>query len=117
LVGTIIQIIGVIIQVTAWNVPQIIVGRIVTGLGVGALTSTIPTYQSETCPPKNRGKVVAIDCTVTLIGVVMAYWCVMVYSLAYDLWLINNTGSITGVRTLLVPPNGVSRFPSSWSSL
>jgi MFS family permease len=72
--GTLVQIVGTVIQITAWNVPQIIVGRVVTGLGIGALTSTIPTYQSETCPPKNRGRVLAIDCTVTLIGVVMAYW-------------------------------------------
>ncbi|KAL2004764.1 hypothetical protein VTN00DRAFT_3292 [Thermoascus crustaceus] len=74
LVGTLIQVIGTIIQITSWNIPQIIVGRVVTGVGVGALTSTIPTYQSETCSPKDRGKVLAIDCTVTLIGVVVAYW-------------------------------------------
>jgi hypothetical protein len=30
--GTIVQIIGTIIQVTTWNVPQIVVGRVVTGI-------------------------------------------------------------------------------------
>lgn len=68
------QIIGCIIQVSSFTVPQFIMGRVVTGLGVGALTSTIPTYQSETCPPKSRGKAIAVDCMVTLIGVVWAYW-------------------------------------------
>ncbi|MCJ1302408.1 hypothetical protein MMC08_005211 [Hypocenomyce scalaris] len=73
-IGTVVQIIGCVIQVTSYSVPQIIVGRVVTGLGVGALTSTIPTYQSETSRAKHRGKVVAVDCTVSLVGVVVAYW-------------------------------------------
>lgn len=80
-VGTLVQVVGAVIQVTSNTIPQILLGRVVTGVGVGSLTSTIPTYQSETCPPRNRGRLVAIDCTVTLIGVVMAYWYGMVFSL------------------------------------
>lgn len=73
-IGTLVQVLGAVIQVTSTTVRQMLLGRVATGLGVGSLTSTIPTYQSETCAPSNRGKLMAINCTVTLVGVVVAYW-------------------------------------------
>ena len=51
--------IGVIIQVTsfyAWY--QVAIGRLVTGLGVGALSAAVPLYQSETVPRQVRGALV-----------------------------------------------------------
>lgn len=107
--GTIIQVIGVVVQVTAWNVPQIIVGRVITGLGVGALTSTIPTYQSETCPVKSRGKVVAVDCTMTLVGVVIAYWYVPSLALSPRSAPNIHQDSIMDVHSSRELLNGVSR--------
>lgn len=51
IMGGIIMIIGVIIQVTAVSgatpLAQFIVGRVVTGVGNGLNTSTIPTYQGS----------------------------------------------------------------------
>lgn len=51
IIGASVMILGVIIQVTAFpgHVPlaQFMVGRIVTGIGNGMNTSTIPTYQAE----------------------------------------------------------------------
>lgn len=35
------------------------VGRIVTGLGIGALSAVVPLYQSETAPKEIRGSLVA----------------------------------------------------------
>lgn len=48
--------VGVLIQVTsfyAWY--QIAIGRLITGLGVGALSAAVPLYQSETVPRQIRG--------------------------------------------------------------
>ncbi|KAK9779625.1 putative Major facilitator superfamily (MFS) profile domain-containing protein [Seiridium cardinale] len=56
--------VGFIIQVasmTAWE--QIMVGRLVAGFGVGALSLLVPMYQSETAPPWIRG---ALVCTYQL---------------------------------------------------
>ncbi|CAB94949.1 High-affinity glucose transporter ght1 [Schizosaccharomyces pombe] len=55
----VIYLIGVIIQVTA--VPswvQIMVAKIWTGLGIGALSVLAPGYQSEVAPPHIRGTIV-----------------------------------------------------------
>jgi predicted MFS family arabinose efflux permease len=41
-----VVIVGAILQTTAFNVPHLIIGRIVTGAGTGLKTSTVPMYQA-----------------------------------------------------------------------
>lgn len=56
----IIHIVGIIVQITtdtAWY--QVAVGRLVAGLGVGALSSLVPMYQSESAPRQVRGAMVS----------------------------------------------------------
>lgn len=76
--GATIMIIGVIIQVTAFvgHVPlaQFMVGRIVTGVGNGMNTSTIPTYQAECSRTSNRGLLICIEGGIIAIGTAIAYW-------------------------------------------
>lgn len=53
-------IVGVVIQVTsftAWY--QVAIGRLITGLGIGALSAAVPLYQSETVPRQVRAALVA----------------------------------------------------------
>ncbi|KAL1844639.1 hypothetical protein VTK73DRAFT_2125 [Phialemonium thermophilum] len=52
----IVASVGFVIQIaanTAWY--QVMIGRFVTGLGVGALSLLVPMYQAETVPPWIRG--------------------------------------------------------------
>lgn len=76
--GAIVMIIGVIIQVTAITdqIPllQFIFGRVITGIGNGMNTSTIPTYQAECSHAKNRGLLICIEGGVIAIGTMIAYW-------------------------------------------
>jgi len=56
--------VGFIIQIaasTAWY--QVMIGRLVAGFGVGALSLLVPMYQAETAPPWIRG---ALVCTYQL---------------------------------------------------
>lgn len=72
-----IMIIGVIIQVTSTAgsnpLAQFIVGRIVTGVGNGINTSTIPTYQAECSKTTNRGLLICIEGGVIAFGTLVAY--------------------------------------------
>lgn len=45
LLGTTIMSIGAIIQIASYNVPEMFVGRIITGIGNGINTSTAPVWQ------------------------------------------------------------------------
>lgn len=73
-IGGLIVIIGTILQVSSYSRAQFIVGRIVAGLGNGMNTSTLGIYQSETCPAKNRGKVVTCEGIMAIGGVWISYW-------------------------------------------
>ncbi|TIB75270.1 general substrate transporter [Wallemia mellicola] len=76
--GAFIMVIGTVIQVTAfagYKAPeQFCVGRVVTGVGNGINTATIPTWQAETSKSHNRGLLVCIEASMIATGTVIAYW-------------------------------------------
>ncbi|KAL4888868.1 general substrate transporter [Aspergillus ambiguus] len=69
-----IMVIGSIILATSTTVAQLIVGRIVTGLGNGMNSSTAPVYQSECSPANVRGTLLTLQGTMTILGLCIAYW-------------------------------------------
>ena len=61
MLGASVQIVGAIIQSTSYSLGQLIVGRLVSGLGLGALSATAPTWQSECSKAQHRGATVLIE--------------------------------------------------------
>ncbi|EST08561.1 General substrate transporter [Kalmanozyma brasiliensis GHG001] len=80
LLGAVLMVIGAIISVTPfkghWALGQFVVGRVVSGLGNGMNTATIPVWQSEMSKPKNRGLLVNLEGTFIAVGTLWAYWIV-----------------------------------------
>ncbi|KAL1745558.1 general substrate transporter [Schizophyllum fasciatum] len=74
IIGVIIMSIGAIIQAAAVNVPMMIVGRIVCGLGNGMNTATAPVLQSETTKPSLRGKMVVLGMIMNIAGFSLSNW-------------------------------------------
>jgi len=78
------MIAGTIITVTAFgpgeprgNVGgfvQFIIGRVITGLGNGANTATIPSWVAESSKAHNRGFLICIEASTVAVGTVIAYW-------------------------------------------
>ncbi|KAH7390018.1 general substrate transporter [Pyrenochaeta sp. MPI-SDFR-AT-0127] len=66
--------IGATLQTTAFNVPHLVVGRVITGFGTGLKTSTVPMYQAELCDRKSRGRLVSAEVLFVGVGIVIAYW-------------------------------------------
>lgn len=54
-IGSWIMIIGAVLQASAYGRPQLIVGRIVSGVGMGIINSTVPVLQAEFSPKSSRG--------------------------------------------------------------
>ncbi|CAK3951023.1 Sugar transporter STL1 [Lecanosticta acicola] len=73
-VGSAIMIVGAILQCSAFGLAQLIVGRIITGLGNGLNTSTVPTWQSETSKAHKRGQMVMIEGALITGGIMISYW-------------------------------------------
>lgn len=93
MIGCVVLAIGAVLQAAAFGIPQMIVGRIVAGLGNGMNTSTIRTtlpytcvditvltlrcvavWHSELMKPENRGKGLAIELAINIFGVMISYW-------------------------------------------
>ncbi|KAK3673668.1 hypothetical protein LTR78_006573 [Recurvomyces mirabilis] len=74
LLGTTIMAIGAILQVSAFSPAQMMVGRIVTGVGNGLNTATAPVWQTETSPSKWRGKLVVIEMMMNIFGFMLVNW-------------------------------------------
>jgi sugar porter (SP) family MFS transporter len=81
LVGTTIMTIGAILQISAFSVPQMIVGRIVAGIGNGMNTATAPVWQSETSKASWRGKLVVIEMIMNIAGFSLSNW--MTYGFSF----------------------------------
>ncbi|PKY05769.1 general substrate transporter [Aspergillus campestris IBT 28561] len=78
MLGATVMLIGVIMQVTSFpkHLPlaQFCIGRVVTGIGNGMNTSTIPTYQAECSRTSNRGLLICIEGSTVAIGTLISYW-------------------------------------------
>lgn len=74
LYGSGVFFVGGALQAFANGMPMMLIGRIVAGLGVGALSTIVPVYQSEISPPHNRGKLACIEFTGNISGYAASVW-------------------------------------------
>lgn len=74
LLGSMIFFVGGMLQTFANGMPMMMLGRIIAGLGVGALSTIVPVYQSEISPPHNRGKLACIEFTGNIAGYAASVW-------------------------------------------
>ncbi|KAG9037599.1 hexose transporter hxt1 [Tulasnella sp. JGI-2019a] len=65
-IGTLIQV----VSFHAWY--QVAIGRLVTGLGIGALSAAVPLYQAETAPKVIRGTLTATYQLMITFGILLA---------------------------------------------
>ncbi|KAJ5743760.1 Mitochondrial substrate/solute carrier [Penicillium manginii] len=74
LYGSMVFFVGGAIQTAATGMAMMMVGRIIAGLGVGALSTIVPVYQSEISPPHNRGQLACIEFTGNIAGYATSVW-------------------------------------------
>jgi MFS family permease len=67
-----IIIIGAVLQCSAYSIPHLVIGRIITGIGTGLETSTVPMYQSELCQGNMRGRLVSAEVLFVGVGITIA---------------------------------------------
>ncbi|PYH91372.1 putative MFS monosaccharide transporter [Aspergillus ellipticus CBS 707.79] len=72
--GAVWGIIGAALQCTAMNPPWMIVARLINGIGTGILNATVPVYGSELADYESRGQFIAMEFTLNVFGVAVAYW-------------------------------------------
>ncbi|KAF8063305.1 general substrate transporter [Lyophyllum atratum] len=81
MIGVVIMSVGAILQASAYSVPQMIVARLITGVGNGMNTATAPVWQSETSKPTWRGKLVVFEMIMNIAGFSLSNW--MTYGFSF----------------------------------
>jgi MFS family permease len=72
MVGAVVQVIGAVLNASAYSLVQLVVSRIIIGVGTGAFLATIPLWQSEISPASKRGAHVATKGVFSGLGCAMA---------------------------------------------
>lgn len=67
-----------------YSTGQLAAGRVVAGLGFGAITSTLPIWQNETSPPGMRGMLICASLSMLIVGQLIAYWAAYGLLQVYD---------------------------------
>ena len=100
--GSAIMVIGGILQCSSFSLPQLIVGRIVTGIGNGLNTSTGPTWQSECSKSHRRGQLVMIEGALITGGIMISCMQYFPTSTSFDLEknLLNSIPKISRLARL-----------------
>ncbi|KAK0103750.1 hypothetical protein ONS95_005756 [Cadophora gregata] len=82
LLGSTVIAVGAVIQAASYSVAQMMVGRIVAGLGTGMNTSTAGVWQAETSKMRSRGKLVIIQMANCITGYSISNWLTLGFSFA-----------------------------------
>lgn len=85
--GALWGILGAALQCSAMNPSWMICARLVNGIGTGILNGIVPAWASELADYTSRGTFIAMEFTLNIFGVVVAYW------LGYAVRFIDNGNS------------------------
>ncbi|KAI1615306.1 MFS transporter [Exophiala viscosa] len=109
LYGSMVFFVGGMLQTFANGMPMMMIGRFIAGLGVGALSTIVPVYQSEISPPHNRGKLACIEFTGNIVGYAASVWvdyfCSYIesdYSWRTPLLMQCGMGALLGFGSLII---------------
>ncbi|MCJ1246521.1 hypothetical protein MMC30_003729 [Trapelia coarctata] len=73
-VGVLVMLAGALLQATAYTRAHMIVARIVSGMGMGIINSTVPVFQAEFSPKVTRGLYVCMQLSTLNLGICIVYW-------------------------------------------
>ncbi|QRV74835.1 Sugar (and other) transporter [Ceratobasidium sp. AG-Ba] len=73
-IGGVIMIIGAILQASSFSYEQMLVARVITGLGNGLNTSTVPAYHAECAAPEKRGYLIMIEGSLITFGIMVSFF-------------------------------------------
>ncbi|KAJ3984386.1 hypothetical protein F5890DRAFT_1517158 [Lentinula detonsa] len=109
-IGALVFTIGGAIQTFTTGFSVMVLGRIISGAGVGLLSTIVPIYQSEISPPNHRGALAAAEFTGNVAGYAISVWtdyfCSYIdsdYSWRIPLLVQCGIGAVLAAGSLVMP--------------
>ncbi len=109
IVSALLFTLGTLASALAFDVPLLIIGRLVMGFAVGLSAMVVPMYLSEVSPPSIRGAVVFTFQLAITIGIMVAYLINYAFSHGENWRLMFGVGMIPSILLFL----GMLRLPES----
>ncbi|KAI0110543.1 putative sugar transporter [Hypoxylon sp. NC0597] len=72
--GLLLNLCGASLQFSAWHLPQLVIGRLINGLGIGLTSTTTPIFLAESAKSRHRGKLVSIGASSNVTMFSLANW-------------------------------------------
>ncbi|APA12168.1 hypothetical protein sscle_09g069380 [Sclerotinia sclerotiorum 1980 UF-70] len=82
-IGVVIMILGASLQASAYSRAHLIIARIISGVGMGFINSTVPVFQAEFSPKATRGLYVCMQLSTLNFGIFLAYWVDYAFTQSY----------------------------------
>ncbi|KAI9609506.1 hypothetical protein H4Q26_007463 [Puccinia striiformis f. sp. tritici PST-130] len=73
-IGAFVFTIGGLLQSLCTGFTSMVFGRVISGFGVGFLSTIVPIYQSEISPADHRGKLACMEFTGNVVGYAASVW-------------------------------------------
>ncbi|KAK8087160.1 hypothetical protein PG994_002134 [Apiospora phragmitis] len=72
--GHTLNLVGAVLQFTSWHLPQLIVGRVVNGIGMGMTSTISPVYLAECARSHLRGRLLVVGASSNVSCFCLANW-------------------------------------------
>ncbi|KAH8120441.1 general substrate transporter, partial [Phellopilus nigrolimitatus] len=72
--GAVLFVVGGAVQTFTTGYEVMVLGRVLSGFGVGLLSTIVPIYQSEVSPPSHRGALACMEFTGNIFGYACSVW-------------------------------------------
>ncbi|KAK8039366.1 hypothetical protein PG993_007777 [Apiospora rasikravindrae] len=72
--GHSLNLVGAVLQFTSWHLPQLIVGRVVNGVGMGMTSTISPVYLAECARSHLRGRLLVVGASSNVSCFCLANW-------------------------------------------
>ncbi|KAM0786478.1 hypothetical protein ACM66B_001937 [Microbotryomycetes sp. NB124-2] len=112
LAAAVLFILGALEQAAAQVFKEVILGRILVGIGVGLSSSVLPIYLAESSPAKFRGRIVASLVVLITGGQVLAYIVDAIFFSVPHAWrYMFGAGAVPAVAQLLLAIGSLPESP------
>ncbi|KOC18621.1 putative sugar transporter [Aspergillus flavus AF70] len=104
-VGFALFTVEAILQAPGYSVPQVAVGRLTVGLGVGSAAMIVPAYIAEIAPMKYRGRMVGLNNVSITGGQVISYAIGAAFASVPHGWrYMVGLGGVPSILLAILPP-------------
>ncbi|KAK5806824.1 hypothetical protein VI817_001082 [Penicillium citrinum] len=104
---------GAVLQTSAYNITWMCFGRVIAGIGVGAIDCVIPVWSAEVSSHSARGAFLALEFVMNIGGLALAYWIEYFASLNSNEAMAWRTPLALQLVFIFVIGVGINFFPES----